>query len=187
MIQDNAVVRNLIHSQLIATTLFVALLIGFVMTTFLSVAGVLERRTSLAENVAMLEQLKVRRPLGALSKAAGQPAGSPFLEGPTVTVAGATLLQRVAGAITQVGGVVQSSQVDVQGVQARDGFISLLVSCEMTQDLLQNLLYDIEAGMPFLFVDQLDVQVMQNSSAGAIQASRVRVLLGVSGKWQGAK
>ena len=50
------------------------------------------------------------------------PTGSPFLEGQTLTVAGAALLQRVADAVTKVGGNVLSSQVDVQGVQAKDGY-----------------------------------------------------------------
>ena len=86
------------------------------------------------------------------------PVGSPFLGGETITVGGAALLQRVAGAITRVGGSVQSSQVDLQGPKSKDGYITLLISCEMEQANLQKLLYDLEAGMPFLFVDQLVVQ-----------------------------
>jgi hypothetical protein len=74
-------------------------------------------------------------------------SGTPFLEGPTVTVAGVTLLQRVASAVGNVGGTIQSSQVDVLGTQARDGLVGLVVSCEMEQSALQKLLYDLEAGM----------------------------------------
>jgi general secretion pathway protein M len=50
---------------------------------------------------------------------------------------------------------------------------------------LQELLYDLEAGMPFLFVDQLVVQT-PTAEAGE-QPVRLRVLLGVSGQWRGAK
>ena len=81
-----------------------------------------------------------------------------------MTVAGATLLQRVASAVGNVGGTIQSSQVDVLGTQARDGLVGLVVSCEMEQPALQKLLYDLEAGMPFLFIDQLDVQVPQTTA-----------------------
>jgi hypothetical protein len=35
----------------------------------------------------------------------------------------------------------------------------------MEQPALQKLLYDLEVGMPFLFVDQLDVQVPQTTAA----------------------
>ena len=114
-------------------------------------------------------------------------AGSPFLEGPTVTVAGAALLQRVAAAIGNVGGTIQSSQVDVLGTDAKDGFVGLLVSCEMEQPALQKLLYDLEVGMPFLFVDQLDVQVPQTTATSDGGEGPIRVMLGVSGQWQGKK
>jgi general secretion pathway protein M len=135
-----------------------------------------------------LDQLRGRKPRGgdAAALAARHP-GTPFLEGPTVTVAGATLLQRVASAVGNVGGTIQSSQVDVLGTEAKDGFVGLVVSCEMEQPSLQKLLYDLEAGMPFLFVDQLDVQVPQTTALNESGSGRVRVVLGVSGQWQGNK
>jgi general secretion pathway protein M len=107
-----------------------------------------------------------------------------FLEGPTVTVAGATRLQRVEAAVGNVGGTVQSSQVDVSGIEAKDGLVGLVVSCEMEQPALQKLLYDIEAGMPFLFVDQLDVQVPQTTATNESASGRIRVVLGVCGQWK---
>ena len=60
----------------------------------------------------------------------------------------AALLQRVADAVTKVGGNVLSSQVDVQGVQAKEGYVSVLASCELDYAALQRLLYDLDAGMP---------------------------------------
>jgi len=41
--------------------------------------------------------------------------------------------------------------------------------------------------MPFLFVDQLDVQVPQTTATNEDGAGRIRVVLGVSGQWQGIK
>ncbi|MDF0518086.1 GspMb/PilO family protein [Bradyrhizobium yuanmingense] len=60
-------------------------------------------------------------------------------------------MQRVAAAVGDAGGSVQSSQVDLAGAQAKDGFVGLVVGCELEQSALQRLLYDLEAGMPFLF------------------------------------
>ena len=100
-----------------------------------------------------------------------------------MTVAGAALLQRVATAVTRVGGNVLSSQVELQGTLSKDGYVSLIASCEMDQASLQALLYDIEAGMPFLFVDQLVAQAPVAASEGG----RTRVLLAVSYLWPGAK
>jgi general secretion pathway protein M len=98
-------------------------------------------------------------------------------------VGGAALLQQVATAIHAVDGNVFSSQVDIDNNGAKDGWIALTVGCEIEQPTLQTLLYNIEAGMPFLFIDQLVVQVLTSGAEG----SRVRVLLGVSGQWRSGK
>jgi general secretion pathway protein M len=78
-----------------------------------------------------------------------------------------------------------STQLDLQGTQSRTGFLSMIASCEIDQPELQKLLYDLEAGMPFLFVDQLVVQTALASSGTG--GGRLRILLGVSGQWPGAK
>ena len=41
-----------------------------------------------------------------------------------------------------------SSQIDLQGTDSKKGFVSLTASCEVDQPALQQLLYDVEAGMP---------------------------------------
>lgn len=186
MIADNALVRFLSGSRLIAFAAFFSLVFLFLATIWLSIASTLELNRSVNESADLLDQLKGRRSRVVVP---GEPLrkGSPFLEGPTVTVAGASLLQRVAGAITQVGGNIQSSQVDVQGAQSKDGFVGLLISCEVEQPALQNLLYDIESGMPFLFIDQLDVQMPEAASSNQTASARMRVMLNVSGQWQPSK
>ena len=184
----NAVTRALTGSPLIAVTLYVAITGGLLLMAGLSIADVIAHRQALAQTSDLLDQLRGRKS-GAKNAAAvsAEHPGTPFLEGPTVTVAGANLLQRVAAAVGNVGGSVQSSQVDVAGAQAKDGFVGLVVSCELEQPALQKLLYDLEAGMPFLFVDQLDVQVPQTTALSDAPTGRVRVILGVSGQWQAGK
>nr|WP_246751963.1 type II secretion system protein GspM [Bradyrhizobium diazoefficiens] len=184
----NAPARWLTGSPLIAVTLYVAVTVGLLLMAGLSIADVIAHRQALAQTSDLLDQLRGRK--GAAKNAAAALAehpGTPFLEGPTVTVAGANLLQRVAAAVGNVGGSVQSSQVDVTGAQLKDGFVGLVVSCELEQPALQKVLYDLEAGMPFLFVDQLDVQVPQTTALSEASTGRVRVILGVSGQWQPEK
>lgn len=184
----NAVARALASSPLIAVTLYVAIAGALLLTTGLSIAEIVAHRQALAQTSDLLDQFRGRK--GAANDAAASTAGhpgTPFLEGPTVTVAGANLLQRVAAAVSDVGGQIQSSQVDVSGAQTKDGFVGLVVSCELEQPALQKLLYNLEAGMPFLFVDQLDVQVPQTTALSDAGAGRVRVILGVSGQWQAGK
>jgi len=173
-------------SPIVAATAYAGLIVVLLIVTVSSLVDLLGQRSAVDASAAMLEQLEGRSKApapGAKPSDAVTPAGSAFLEGATVTVAGAALLQRVAGAVTKYGGNVLSSQLDVQGTHAKAGFVSMIASCELDQPALQPLLYDLEAGMPFLFIDQLAVQTPTTSSG----EGKLRILLAVSGQWQGAK
>ncbi len=188
MSTGHAITRALTSSPLIAVTLYGALMAGLAAMTCLSAADIIAHRQALSQTADLLDQLRGRKAgAGNAGLSSAEHPGTPFLEGPTVTVAGANLLQRVAAAVSNAGGTVQSSQVDVSGAQTKDGFVGLVLSCELEQPALQKVLYDIEAGMPFLFVDQLDVQVPQTTAQNESGTGRVRVILGVSGQWQAGK
>jgi general secretion pathway protein M len=182
----NVITRPLSQSPLIAVVLYLAVLGGLAFSSVVAIANIFDHQRALAQTSDLLDQLRGRKPRNPAQLSAEHP-GTPFLEGPTVTVAGAALLQRVATAVGNAGGTIQSSQVDVLGKEAKDGFVGLVVSCEMEQPALQKVLYDLEAGMPFLFVDQLDVQVPQTTTKSEAGSGRIRVMLGVSGQWQGNK
>jgi general secretion pathway protein M len=180
------ITRSLARSPLIAVVLYLAVAFGLLAAAGTAISDILVHRAALAQTADLLEQLQGRKGRSA-HRLFAEHAGSPFLEGPTVTVAGASLLQRVAAAVGNAGGTIQSSQVDVTGSQAKDGVVGLVVSCEMEQPALQKVLYDLESGMPFLFIDQLDVQVPQATAIGEGTTGRIRVVLGLSGQWQGSK
>jgi general secretion pathway protein M len=160
---------------------YVAIIAIAILYTWTAFTGISEQRASIAAAEATFAQLTGRSPSTQRTgdMLAGAPTGSPFLEGQTLNVAGAALLQRVASIVNRVGGDVLSSQVDLESERAKDGWISLLVSCDVEQPALQKLLYDVEAGMPFLFVDQLVVR----APTPGLNGNRMRVLLSVSGQW----
>jgi general secretion pathway protein M len=166
---------------------YVAIVAVLGLTTVVALADLYDRNAALAAATDMLDQIEGRKvtPGGAIF--AGAPAGSPFLEGQTVTVAGAALQQRITAAVGKLGGNVLSSQVDLAGTLSKEGFVSLVASCELEQPAVQQLLYDLEAGMPFLFVDQLVVQAPEAGTGQEGSGGRMRVLLGVSGQWKAAK
>jgi general secretion pathway protein M len=170
-----------------AVAAYVVLIFAFLMTIWVALVSLYQTRLALADSLDILSKLEARQQKpGAVNAPAGAvPPGSPFIGGETITVGGAALLQRVASAITHFGGTVQSSQVDLQGPHAKDGFITLVISCEMEQPNLQNLLYDLEAGMPFLFIDQLSVQGPRKSVAAG--GDRMQILIAVTGQWKGTK
>jgi general secretion pathway protein M len=169
-----------------AATIYVLLIGVLIGGTWYAFSTISERRATVAAAETMLAQLEGRLPQAAKDRGSllgVAPTGSPFLEGQTVTVAGAALLQRIGGAVSRVGGTVLSSQVELQRADSQDGWIGLVVSCDINLESLQKLLYDVETGMPFVFIDQLVVQ----PPVSGVEASRMRVLLAVSAQWGGRK
>jgi general secretion pathway protein M len=108
----------------------------------------------------------------------------PFLDGQTITIAGASLQERIAGAVAKAGGTLISSEVELDGPEANSGFVGLTASMQIGQPELQSVLYDIEAGMPYLFVDKLSVQSPEQF--GEPETGRLRTTFSVSGQWRGS-
>ena len=187
MTTTDLIKHHLTRSPLIAVTVYSALMTALAVAIWGAIADVLEHRSAVAAAQDALERIEQRKPasINTSDSSAIVPPGSAFLEGPTVTVAGAALLQRVAAAVTKVGGTILSSQVELQGPQSKPGFIGVIASCELDQPDLQQLLYDLEAGMPFLFVEQLAIQAP--IAASGAREGRLRVQLAVYGQWQGEK
>jgi general secretion pathway protein M len=177
--------KSFVASPIVAALAYAGLVGVLLVIVISSIVDVLGQRAAVAASAEMLAQLEGRKPAASGGRTADvpMPSGSAFLEGATVTIAGAALLQRVASAVTKLGGNVLSSQLDLQGTQAKAGFVSMVASCEIDQPVLQPLIYDLEAGMPFLFVDQLAVQAPTVTSG----EGRLRIVLTVSGQWQGVK
>jgi len=186
MTLNDLVQKTLARSPLIAAASFLAVVSALFAFAWTDIADLIERNGDIQAASEMLERLHGRPAVKrAATGADAAQSGSAFLEGATVTVAGAALLQRVSDAIARVKGNVLSSQVDLQGSQSKNGFIDVVVSCEVEQQALQRLLYDLEAGMPFLFVDQFVAQAPVASASGG--EGRMRVLLSVSGQWKGSR
>jgi general secretion pathway protein M len=168
----------------LAMLLYAALVVGCCLTTVVMLSDVVEQYRTRNASLTMLSRFDGRNHAASGERGGAlQPSGSPFLEGQTVTVASAALLQRLTGIITNAGGTVVSSEMQQQGARSKDGYVTAIANCELAQDALQRVLYDIEAGLPFLFIDQLVVQ----APSGPGESGRLRVSLGVAGLWPGEK
>ena len=189
MLRTHPIRKMLTRSHTVPLLGYAALIIGLAVIAWLALASLAGAYADYAAAADLLGRLEGRKPSSGPSGLASGPAGSPFLEGRTVTVAGAALQQRVVAAVKDAGGNVVSSQVDLQGSQAKQGYVSLSANCEVGQGALQQLLYDLESGMPFLFIDQLVVQMPQSGGGAGVEteAARMRVQIDISGQWQVAK
>lgn len=163
---------------------YLAFLIALVIFAVAMVSNLLDAYLALGESretLAHLERQSQRAALGGSSSAAAADA-LPFLSGKTVTVAGAALQERVETAVKKAGGNVVSSQIDLQVPGASEGFVGLTESLEIQQEALQSLLFDLEAGMPYLFVESLAIQSPR--AFGEAESARMRVLIEVTGQWR---
>jgi len=132
-----------------------------------------------AEN---LGQLRARKGLAGLRFTTEPPAGSAYIEGQTATVAGAALQQRLGAIVSEAGGSVLSSELDLRDAGADAGQIGLVVACDIDQNALQRVLYEIEAGMPVLAISRLTVQTAAGDEKST--APRLRAQISVAGQWR---
>jgi general secretion pathway protein M len=168
-----------------ATLIYAAALLMLFVTFMLTLIDSIGQFTELNTAIERLDRLEKRVPpreAEALA-AAASPPGLPFLVDSTRTVASAALLQRITGAVARVGGSVTSSEVDPGNAQPSDGYIKVSTTCILDQNALQQLLHDIESGMPFLFVEQLFTQADLDEN----KVGQLRVTLAVAGLWRAPK
>ena len=170
--------------QWLALLTYAILLIGLVAIAVASISNLLVSFAAFKESRAALARLDRQLQRSATRQDSSNAAvlGPPFLSGKTVTIAGAALQERVEAAVKKAGGNVLSSQIDLQGPHSAEGFIRLTESLEIDQASLQPLLYDLEAGMPYLFVENLAIQAPQ--AFGEAEGAPMRVLVVVSGQWR---
>ncbi len=167
---------------------YVAAIVCLVATTWLALGGLAERYAGYSESADLLERMESRRTTAARGGEDGSLArtGSPFLDAPTLTIAGAELQKHVTALVRDAGGSVLSSQVDLEQAEGASDRVSLTIAAEIDQAAVQKLLYDIEAGMPFLFIDRLLLQPVQEQGKST-PGSRLRAQMSISGQWQQAK
>jgi|SRR5579863_6671117 len=142
-----------------------------------------DEATALADELAALQSRAASRPAPPPADVA-QTSGSPFLEGDTITVAGAAFQQRLERAAEKAGGHMTSTQVELDGADAADRRVRISAALDIDAAGVQPLLYDLEAGMPYIFVDLLDLRA---PDAGAEATGKLKLTLGVSAKWEAAQ
>ena len=85
-------------------------------------------------------------------------------------------------AVGKAGGELLSAQVELDGPEAKQGFIGLTTSVQVGQAALQGILYDIEAGLPYLFIDKLSIQSPEDF--GERETGLMRITMTVVGQWR---
>jgi general secretion pathway protein M len=170
--------------QALAVAAYVGVVIALLAVSLLLFADLRDKAAEVAAAQMRLDQLSERSQpsLSASIASNAGVSGSPFLDGQTITIAGAALQQRIEAAVAKANGLLTSSQLELDGPDAKNGFVNLSASVEVSQPAVQTILYDIEAGMPYLFVDKLSIQSPE--VFGEPETGRMRMTVGVVGQWR---
>jgi general secretion pathway protein M len=163
---------------------------AFVLICVAIVTWSLQMRFDATQELSEQQNLLARLEGGARSKAGpGGPAkataapAAAFLDEPTLGLASATLEAHITQLASQHATLVSFS---VQSSNAPDSADSVRIeaSMDITLGALQILLYDLETGTPYVFIDSMSVR----PAVGAKQADAVnaalRVTVGLHALWR---
>jgi general secretion pathway protein M len=176
------------RDRALALLYYAAAIVALLLVIWLALAELGARYAAYSETTALFARMESRHAPNGEGKDGGSFTlpGSPFIEAASLTIAGADLQKHVTALVQDSGGNVLSSQVDLQQSEGSTDHVSLAITTELDQSAVQKLLYDLEAGMPFLFIDRLLIQPVQQHGADA-SGSRVRIQLTISGQWRQAE
>jgi general secretion pathway protein M len=140
----------------------------------------------------LLESLQRRATSATVGtdKAGATAAQFAAISAPTETVAASTLQQYLLDGLEQAGGAVQSVQAEPGRETTAQGLhrVTAQIVFDGSTDTLQNLLFELETGTPYVFVDTLSAQPAAASDGAAANVSELlRVTLVVSSYWTSAK
>ena len=170
----NAAARRALSALGVAAV--VALALAGAASTALSMRDARADVAVLSEQDAALQAREKR-----LAPPPGRDSGvAPFFEARTITQAGAALQQRLEAAVAAAHGRLISSKVEVA---PRDDERRINLSAELTiaEPDMQALLFDLETGRPYLFVDAFEARTAQEAAESG--GGAMRVALSVSGAW----
>jgi general secretion pathway protein M len=181
LLNNQTSIRTLIASHAtLAASAYLAIIIGCGVGALVAVVDIIGSYSARNTSLEALAAFQGAGKDPAIQRERVQPK-SLFLEGPTATLAGAALLQRLGTVITKVGGRVASTEIEQQS--SSDGFLKATAIFEIDQPAVQQLLYEVESETPFLFIDHMTIQPAVAESEGGL----LKVSLGVSAMWLAAK
>lgn len=83
-----------------------------------------------------------------------------YLDGQNETLVAAALQERLKAAVAATGGRLNSTQVLTIAAQGKTRRVAVRGQMQMNIAALQRVLYTLESGSPYLFIDNLDVRPM---------------------------
>jgi general secretion pathway protein M len=146
-----------------------------------------ELQASYAGKSEVLASLKKRAPTDlAGSRPAFADLNAAAIAAPSETVAASALQRYLLDRLESAGGSVQSVQAEPSRETKPPGLLRLSAQVAFDASIvaLQKFLYDLETGLPFVFVDSLGAQPATAVQPGTRAGDRLRVTLTVTSYWK---
>ncbi len=173
------------HRQAVAVGALALILLACLLAVIASLHARSAALQELGEKSELLSRLEARSRAGARAQAPariGEAPASAFLAAPTAGLAAAQLQSYLAKLLNDQNGVLVSSGVQPTTRDDTSDAIRVQATVNTTLRALQSLLYRLESGTPYVFVDQLSVQQPAGPLASA--EPQLRVTLGLRAVWR---
>jgi general secretion pathway protein M len=147
----------------------------------------LDAGDELADQQEMLAQLtaSVRAKGGPGATAADRAPAAAFLDAATPGLAGAALEAHVARLAGQHATLVSFAVQSQAGADAGE-VVRIEANMEISLRALQELLYELEAGTPYVFVESITVRAATPTQPSSNQDAPMRVTVGLRALWHRA-
>jgi len=178
-------VIKLDREQILSAGALAALLLICAVMTGLSLQMRSNAAQELAERHELVSRLEARAK--ARSDARARPGSAPaaaFLAAPTEGLAVAQLQAHLAQMADIHRSVLVSSGIEPAKREDPPDSIRLQATLEMSLQALQAFLYQLESGTPYVFVEQLAVQLAGTASQRVVEDPLLRVTLGLRANWR---
>jgi general secretion pathway protein M len=178
--------RTLGREQMIAIAALGLLLIACVSSVAVSLAFRAEAGDELSDRQDVLSRLEARARLK--TEPHGQVRGgvapaAAFLDAPTPGLAGAELQAYIARLADRHAALVSFGTQAAAGEDA-GGAVRVDASLDISLGALQVLLYQLESGTPYVFVDTMTVRATAGPTSGVSGDAPLRVTLGLCALWR---
>ena len=170
------------RAQAISVAVLGALLLVCVFMAGLSVQMRSDAGWELAEHRELLSRLEIRMRADA-NRSNGTAPSAAFLDAPTTGIASAKLQAYLTQlADLQHAGLVSTGAESAKRDEAPDT-IRIQATLEMNTKALRAVLYQLESGTPYVFVDALTLQPA-NATAGHVEDPLLRATMSLRAFWR---
>jgi len=174
------------REQKMAVAALCVLLVACVSSVVLTLAVRADAVQELSDREDVLSRLEARA--GSRSQAHGgsRVAAAParaFLDASTPGLAGAELQAYIARLADQHAALVSFGTQASAGEEAAD-VVRIEASLDISLRALQVLLYQLESGTPYVFVESMTVRPSASAGTGGAENAPLRVTLGLRALWR---